>query len=391
MVVGASLAGVRAAETLRREGFAGTLTLVGAETHWPPVDRPPLSKQVLAAKWDVERANLRVDPVLDDAELILGRAATALDLDRREIVLDGDERLGFDGLVVATGASPRELPGTGDVPGVFVLRTVDDCLALRDALDRSPRVAVIGSGFIGAEVASTCLARGLDVTVIEALPLPLVRILGEEMGEFFAAVQRAAGIDLRLGIGVAGIEGDGRAERVLLADGTSVEADVVVVGIGVSPNVAWLEGSGVTLDNGVVCDAACAVAGVDGVVACGDVARWPNELFGELMRIEHWTNAAEQAEHAARTLLHGAGTVGPFAPVPYFWSDQLDMKVQFVGTSGPGDDVAVVEGDPAERRFVAAFGREGRTVGALCVNRAARTVPYRNLVAERAPFPPVAP
>lgn len=346
---------------------------------------------MLAGKWDVARATLRVDPALGEVDLRLGRTATGLDLDRREVVLDSGETLGFDGLVIATGASPRTLPGTDDVPGVFVLRTLDDCLRLRDALDRSPKVAVIGSGFIGSEVASTCLGRGLDVTVIEALPLPLVRILGDEMGEFFASVQRAAGIDLRLGVGVAGIEGEGRAERVALADGTSVDAEAVVVGIGVAPNAGWVAGSGITVDNGIVCDAACAVAGVEGVVACGDVARWPNELFGELMRVEHWTNATEQAEHAARALIHGSAAAGPFAPVPYFWSDQFEMKVQFVGTSGPGDDVKIVEGDVDERRFVAAFGREGRTVGALCVNRPARTIPYRNLIAERAPFPPPGP
>lgn len=385
VVVGASLSGLRAAETLRAEGFAGSLVLIGAERHFPPYDRPPLSKQVLAGAWEPEKARLRVDEGLS-AGLLPGRRATGVDLERREVELDGGERMGFDGLVITTGAAPRSLPGTGDVKGVHLLRTIDDCLALRLELELSPRVAVIGGGFIGCEVAATCRQRGLEVTLIEALPLPLIRALGPEMGEVCAGLHRDHGVELRLGAGVDGLEGDTRVEAVRLADGTRVAADVVVVGIGVSPVTDWLEGSGLVLDDGVVCDAACAAVGGERVVAAGDVARWPNERFGEVMRVEHWTNAAEQGEHAAKTLLHGPEKAGPFAPIPYFWSDQYSTKFQFLGIAG--DEVEVVEGDVGERRFVAAYGRRGRLVGALCVSRPNRTIPWRRLIDEGAPFPP---
>jgi NADPH-dependent 2,4-dienoyl-CoA reductase/sulfur reductase-like enzyme len=388
VVVGASLAGLRAAETLRREGHTGPLTIVGAEQHWPPFDRPPLSKQVLARQWDEDRGRLRVDEGLD-ADLRLGRRAVALDTAGRTVTLADGTSLPYDGLVVATGAAPRMLPGIGALGGVHVLRTIEDCRRLGAELhaDPPPRVAVIGAGFIGCEVAATARELGLDVTLIEALPLPVVRILGERMGHVCADLHREHGVDVRLGVGVAAVAGEGRVERVALADGSSVDADTVVVGIGVSPTTSWLEGSGVALDDGVVCDAAGAVAGVDDVVAAGDVARWPNERFGELMRVEHWTNATEMAEHAARTLLHGAAATGPFAPVPYFWSHQFGTRFQFVGTCRPDDEVVIAEGDVAERRFVAAYVRDGRTVGALCVNRANRTIPWRNHIAGEAAWP----
>lgn len=388
VVVGASLAGVRAAETLRREGHTGSITLVGAESHWPPFDRPPLSKQVLAGQWEEDKSRLRVDADLD-ADLRLGVPAADLNPGAHVVTLADGATLDYEGLVIATGASPRTLPGLGGLAGVHVLRTIDDCRRLTQELGRSPapRVVVIGGGFIGCEVAATCREKGLEVTIVEALSLPLVRILGHEMGEVCAALHRHHGVELRLGVGVAAVEGGDRVERVALADGTSVDADVVVVGIGVSPATSWLEGSGVALDDGVVCDAACAVAGIDDVVAAGDVARWPNERFGALMRVEHWTNATEMGEHAARTLLHGAEATGPFTPVPYFWSHQFGTRFQFVGTCQTGDEVVVAEGDLAERKFVAAYVRAGRTVGALCVNRANRTIPWRNHIAGESAWP----
>jgi len=392
VVVGASLAGLRAAEALRSEGYAGRLTIVGDEAHWPPFDRPPLSKQLLTGEWDEERTRLRVsdDPALD-AELLLGRRAVGLDTDRHVVTLDGGESLAYDGLVIATGARPRVLPGVHGIEGVHVLRTIDDSRSLAADFAAGHAVAVIGAGFIGCEVAAAARSRGLDVTVIEALDLPLIRILGPEMGEVVATLHRAQGVNLRLGVGVAGIsradDGAGRVERVELADGDSIEAGVVVVGIGVTPNTEWLEGTGITIDNGVVCDASLAAAGVDSVVACGDVARWPNERFGELTRIEHWTNAAEQAEHATRTLLRGASASGAFTPIPYFWSNQFGVRLQFVGTGRPDDDIVIAEGAIDERRFVAAYIRSGRTVGALCVNRANRTIAWRNHIAGDAPWP----
>ncbi len=389
VVVGASLAGVRTVQALRRDGHEGPITLVGAEAHWPPFDRPPLSKAVLTGAWEPDQARLRLpDPF--PADLLLGRRALALDVAGRTVALDDGTSLGFDALVIATGATPRTLPGTESTPGIHVLRTIDDALVLRrDLMDPATRrVAVVGAGFIGCEVASSCRTLGLEVTIVEALDLPLTRVLGPQMGRFAAALQEAHGVELRLGIGVRAVEGSGRIERLVLADDTIVEADVAVVGIGVRPETSWLEGSGLSLEDGVVCDEACVAVGSDGaVVAAGDVARWDNPLFGRSMRVEHWTNASDQAAHVAKVLVHGAEAAGAFAPVPYFWSDQHGTKLQFVGTSGPDDRVEVVEGSEADGKFVAAYGRDGRVVGALCVNWPARMVPWSRSIAERVPFP----
>jgi 3-phenylpropionate/trans-cinnamate dioxygenase ferredoxin reductase subunit len=264
-----------------------------------------------------------------------------------------------------------------------VLRTLDDATALRDLLGANPKVVVIGAGFIGAEVAATCRGRGLDVTVLEALPQPMVRGLGPELGAVIADLHRDHGVDLRTGVQVDAIEGDARVERVRLGDGSTVDADVVVVGVGVVPETAWLEGSGLTLDNGIVCDETCLAA--PGVVAAGDIARWPNPLFdGQLMRLEHWTNATEQGVHAARRLLAGDGPGEPFAPVPFVWSDQYDRKIQTVGVVSADADVHVAHGSYAERQFVSIFGRNGRVVGALGFNRPRQVMQYRKLISERA-------
>jgi NADPH-dependent 2,4-dienoyl-CoA reductase/sulfur reductase-like enzyme len=387
VVVGGSLAGVRAVQALRREGHEGPITLVGAERHWPPYDRPPLSKQVLTGAWDPDKARLRVsDPF--EADLILGRRAVGLDLADGQVQLDDGATLTFDRLVVATGATPRTLPGTEHTAGVHVLRTADDALALRHDLERARRVAVVGAGFIGCEVASSCRTLGLEVTIIEALDLPLTRVLGPQMGAFGAELQRTHGVELHLGLGVRAVEGDGRVEQVILADGTEVAADVVVVGIGVRPATDWLEGSGLTVEDGLVCDETCVALGSDGrVVAAGDVARWTNPLFDRSMRIEHWTNASDQAMHVAKVLVHGAGVAGAFAPVPYFWSDQHGTKLQFVGTAAPEDEVTVVEGSLTAGKFVTAYRRGGRTVGALCVNWPARMIPWSKAIEAGADTP----
>ncbi|MXZ96296.1 MAG: NAD(P)/FAD-dependent oxidoreductase [Acidimicrobiaceae bacterium] len=383
-IVGASLAGLNAAEALRREGFDGPVTLIGAETHLP-YDRPPLSKQVLAGDWEPERAAL-TDPEEieeDGIEARLGVRATALDLDARELTLHTGETVEFDGLVIATGARCRTMPGTEGIGGVHVLRSLDDCLALRADFEAMPqRVVVVGAGFIGAEVAATARGRGLDVTMVEALPTPLSRVLGDEMGEVCAEVHRDHGVDLRTAVGVERISGDGRVERVTLSDGSTIDADVVVVGIGVIPNTEWLDGSGLEVDDGVVCDASCLAA--DRVTAAGDVARWPNELFGETMRVEHWDNAAQQGAHAARRLLDAA--VGPFTPVPWFWSDQYDRKIQLAGRVRGDDEVRVVTGSVDERRFAAIYGRAGRIVGVLGFNRPRHVMRYRALIEQGASF-----
>lgn len=392
VVVGASLAGFRAAEALRTQGFDGALALVGEEAH-QPYDRPPLSKQVLTGDWDVDRIVLPSAAPTDDGsdpfDWRLGERAVGLDLGAREVELASGDRLGYDGLVIATGCRPRTIGGE-DLAGVHVLRTLDDALALRADLERGPsRVAVIGAGFIGSEVAASCRARGLAVTVIEALPVPLERALGAEMGALVGELHREHEVDLRLGVGVDGLtsssggaDGAGRVTGVRLADGTTVDAEVVVVGIGVIPNTGWLEGSGLTLDNGVVCDATTLAA--PGVVAAGDVARWPNARFGgEVMRVEHWDNAIEMAQAAAARLLAASDEAAlPYEPVPWFWSDLYDRKIQLAGRSGPDDEVQVVTGDVAERRFVALYGRAGRLVGALGWNRPRHIIPWRQRLAE---------
>lgn len=382
VVVGSSQAGFRAAEALREAGFADPITMVGDEPH-RPYDRPPLSKQVLAgAQGPGDVVLTPAEGGVDDLDLTwrLGTTATGLDLAARELVLGGGERLPFAGLVVATGAHARQLPNTDHLAGVHTLRTLDDTLALRKALEGARRVVVVGAGFIGAEVAATCRGLGLEVSLVEALPVPLERGLGSTMGSVMADLHRDHGVDLRLGVGVVRLEGGDHVERVRLTDGSVLEADVVVVGIGVVPNTDWLEGSGLAVDNGVVCDETC-LAG-PGVVACGDVARWPNPRFDEVMRVEHWDNAVAMGAHAARTLLAEVGgrRGEPYAPVPWFWSDQYDRKIQLAGRSGSDDLVKVVAGSIDDRRFVAMYGRTGRLVGILGMNMPAKVMRWRSML-----------
>jgi NADPH-dependent 2,4-dienoyl-CoA reductase/sulfur reductase-like enzyme len=382
-IVGVSLAGLRAAEALRREGFDGRIVAIGEEPHLP-YDRPPLSKELLAGVWEPDQIVLRRQGVDDlDLDWRLDARAIRLDPRAREVELHDGELVSYDGLVIATGASPRPLPNQPAMGGVCMLRTLDDALALRELLDARPKVVVIGAGFIGSEVAATCRTRGLDVTVLEALPQPLVRGLGSQLGAVLGAIHRDHGVDLRTGVAVESIVGNGIVEGVRLADGSSVAADVVVVGVGVVPQTSWLEGSGLTLDNGVVCDATCLAA--PGIVAAGDVARWPNPLFdGEVMRLEHWTNATEQGVHAASTLLAGEGGGKPFAPVPFVWSDQYDHKIQTVGVVSADAEVHIAHGTLADRQFVALFGKHGRLVGALGFSRPRHVMQYRRMIAERA-------
>lgn len=382
VVVGASLAGLRAVEALRLRGYDGRIVWVGAEPH-APYDRPPLSKEILRGEWPPERLALARDGVeAFGAELRFGVRAEALDTTARRVRLAGGEEIAFDGLVVATGAEPRRLPGQPGIEGVHLLRTLDDALAIRAALEKGPRVAVVGGGFIGAEVAASCRQLGLDVAMIEALGNPLEAALGPELGAMFAALHRDHGVRLVTGVPVAAIEGGARVERVRLADGRTLPADLVVVGIGVRPATDWLAGSGLTVRDGLVCDERCRAA--PGIVAAGDVARWPHPRHGEL-RLEHWTNAVEQAAAAVAALLDG-DAAPPFAPVPYVWSDQYDAKLFVAGRPRAGDVVRVIEGSLAERRFVALFGRDGRLTGAASIGPARRFLPWRRALAEDLSF-----
>ena len=361
VVVGASVAGYGAIQELRKAGYEGALTLVGAEDRLP-YDRPPLSKQVLAGDWEPDRVDFRLPDTLD-IELRLGSAASALDLGERTLRLAGGAELPYDGLIIATGAAPRRLPGSESIEGVHVLRTLDDCLAVRAAFEQGARVAVVGAGFIGCEVAATARRRGLDVSLIEALPLPLAGALNPEIGQACADLHRAHGVDLRCGVMVEGIDGGQRAERLRLSDGSTVEADVVVVGIGVTPATAWLQSSGLTLADGVVCDSTCMAA--PGVYAAGDVARWYNPRYARPMRIEHWTNAMEQGRAAARNLLAGPEDAEPYDHLPYFWSDQYDTSIQLAGSTDGTDEFRVVRGSLEDGEFIALFRAGERIAGLL--------------------------
>src|SRR5437588_322613 len=325
VVVGAGVAGTRAAETLRQEGYDGALTIVGAERH-APYHRPPLSKKLLTGK--VHRAGVDLAPQFDmEARVLRGASATKLDLASRTVHLrdeNQDLAMRFDGLVIASGATPREWPG-GPVPdGVLMLRTVDDCLAIRERLGTRPRVVVVGGGFIGAEVAASCRSVGLDVVLIEKATSPLLAALGKELAPRWAELHRQHGVDLRLGVGVDGFAGNGHVEAVRLTDGSQVPADLVIVGLGVTPATDWLGGSGLHLDDGVLCDATGAAEGSTGdaaVVAAGDVARWWHPLYERHLRTEHWDDAARQGATAARTLLAWPERAEAHDDVPYFWSD----------------------------------------------------------------------
>jgi 3-phenylpropionate/trans-cinnamate dioxygenase ferredoxin reductase component len=382
-VVGASLAGLRAVEALRRRGFDGRITWIGAEAELP-YDRPPLSKQILRGEWEPARAALKANYDALGADLRLGSRATGLDLQSRSVELDGGARVSFDGLVIATGARPRTLRGAEGLAGVFTLRSLGDALAIKKALERRPRVAIIGAGFIGLEVAASCRTLGLDVTVLEALDAPLAPAIGPEMGKAIADMHRERGVHLRTGITVRGFEGSGSVSALRLSDGTVEPADLVVVGIGVTPETAWLESSGLALGDGVLCDESCA-AGAEGVVACGDVARFKTGTNGATARVEHWSNAVEQAAAAAQRLLDGPSAPA-FTSVPYFWSDQYDAKIQFAGRRTPDDELRVVEGSVADRNLVAHYGRAGKLTAVLTVNKPAAFIRGRRAIGEGVDF-----
>jgi 3-phenylpropionate/trans-cinnamate dioxygenase ferredoxin reductase subunit len=382
VIVGASLAGLRTAEALRKRGYDGRLWLVGDEEH-RPYDRPPLSKQVLTGEWDSSRVFFRQKEGYDGLSLdfALGQRAASLDPRARKVALSNGEVLDYDGLVIATGAYARTLPIGAGLEGLHVVRTLDDSLAIRAALEKKPRVLVVGAGFIGLEVAAACRKLGLEVTIAEADPLPLTRNLGPIVGEAIARMHRGHGVDLRCGVTVNALEGQGRVERAHLSDGTTLEVQLVVVGIGVIPNVAWLAGSGVQLGNGVECDAQCAT-NVPGVFAAGDVASAPNSLFEETLRVEHWSNAIDQAQLVAAGILGGGPPAVP--SLPYFWSDQYDVKLQFAGRVRPDDKLVMVEGSLDDRAYVAAFERAGVLRGALACNRPGPFIRFRKLILERA-------
>lgn len=355
LVVGASVSGLSTVEALRRKGFRDRITVVSDEPHLP-YDRPPLSKQILSGAWRPERTLLRAPRMLAglDVDLLLGQRALSLDLPGRTVLTTAGP-ISADTIVIATGAAPRTLPVPDGVRGVRVLRTLDDALALRNEFTAGPRVVVVGEGVLGAEISATARQCGLAVTMTGPLHAPMAAQLGDLVAAHLAALHTRYGVELRLGAGVQRILAhDGRVSGVRLADSRTLPADLVVVAIGAAPATDWLTGSGLRLDRGVVCDARCRAA--EGVYAVGDVARWPARGANSAVRLENRTHATEQAAVVAANIL---GAEELYQPIPYFWTDQFEVKIQVHGTVTPDARATVVEGDPAQGRFLVRYERDG--------------------------------
>jgi 3-phenylpropionate/trans-cinnamate dioxygenase ferredoxin reductase subunit len=381
VIVGASLTGAKAAETLRAEGFDERVVLVGAEEE-RPYERPPLSKDYL--RGEAERETVYVHPEGfysdHDIELRLGRTAVSVDVAGSEVALDDGERLRYDRLLLATGAEPRRLsiPG-GDLDGVLYLRSVADCDALRGRLDRGGTVVVIGAGWIGAEVAASARQRGLDVTVIEPLTVPLERVLGTEVGAVYRDIHVDHGVHMLLGTGVEAFEGGTAVERVRTSDGRELECDFVVVGVGAQPRIGLAAQAGLAVDNGILVDEHLQTS-APGVFAAGDVANAHHPFYGEQIRVEHWANALHQGPLAARAML---GQPDVYDRLPYFFSDQYDVGMEYAGFARRWDRV-IFRGDPATREFIAFWLTGDRVVAGMNVNVWDVIDPIQRLIGERA-------
>ncbi|HXG41867.1 MAG TPA: FAD-dependent oxidoreductase [Dehalococcoidia bacterium] len=384
VIVGANLAGGRAAEALRKEGFDGRIFLVGEEPH-PPYERPPLSKEYL--RGEMPREELFVQPesfwAEQEIELLMGVRAVSLDLAHKRVELSSGERLSFDKLLLATGGRVRrlEVPGA-DLEGIHYLRTVDDSEALARELRPGRRLAIVGAGFIGSEVAASAREKGLEVTMIEVLPLPLQKALGPEVGRIYADIHRQHGVELVLGEGVERFEGDSRLQAVVTSTGRRIECDLALVGVGIVPATELAEAVGLTVDNGIVVNEFCQTSHPD-VYAAGDVANFYSPVLGRRLRVEHWHNAQNQGMAAARSMLRGE----PYAEVPWFWSDQYDLNMQYVGFADAWDRL-VFRGDVEARRFTAFYLRQGRLEAALAINRPRDIRAARELIQARAVLDP---
>jgi 3-phenylpropionate/trans-cinnamate dioxygenase ferredoxin reductase subunit len=365
VIVGANLAGGRAAEELRKKGFDGPITLIGEEPD-RPYERPPLSKEFLRGEQPLEKAFLRPEQwyAENDVALRLGERAERLDLGGHAVELRGGERVPYEKLLLVTGGRPRVLNAPGaDLEGISTFRTYRDAEALSDQLKPGARVVVVGAGFIGSEIAAGARTRGCDVTLFEAEAVPLVRALGEELGRIHGQVHRDNGVDLHTGIKVEGFEGDSRVRRVLTSEGP-FDAELVIVGVGIQPNAELAQEAGIAVSNGIDVDEVCRTS-VPDVFAAGDVARHPNPYVGESIRVEHWQNAQNQGAAAARAML---GDTTPFAEVPWFWSDQYDLNLQMVGFPLHWDEI-VFRGDVDARNFSAFYLDKGRLVACTGFNR----------------------
>jgi 3-phenylpropionate/trans-cinnamate dioxygenase ferredoxin reductase component len=379
LIVGGGLAAARTAEQLRRAGYDGPLAIVSDEVHLP-YDRPPLSKELLRS--EVDDVTLKPREFYDehDITLRLGSAATRLDTAAQTVTLDDGTVLGYDELVIATGLVPRRIPAFPDLDGIRVLRSFDESLALRRHASAAQRAVVVGAGFIGCEVAASLRGLGVDVVLVEPQPAPLASVLGEQIGALVARLHRDEGVDVRTGLGVAEVRGDKHVDTVVLTDGTEVAADLVVVGIGSRPATEWLDGSGIEVDNGVICDAAGRTS-VPNVWALGDVASWRDQT-GHQVRVEHWSNVAEQARVVVPAML-GRETPSNVV-VPYFWSDQYDIKIQCLGEPLATDTVHLVEDDG--RKFLAYYERDGVVAGVVGGGMPGKVMKTRAKIAAGAPI-----
>jgi NADPH-dependent 2,4-dienoyl-CoA reductase/sulfur reductase-like enzyme len=381
LVVGASLAGISTVDALRMRGCSRPIILLGDEPH-DPYDRPPLSKGFLSAEKSPEVTSLRDRSRLAelDVDLRLGVAATGVDL-ARKVVHSTDGDIGYDDLVIATGADARAHPVATDLDGFSVLRTVDDARRIRAALDEAHDVVVLGAGFIGAEVAAAARARGLIVTMVERLETPMSTALGDDVGSLLARMHTEQGVDIRCGTTVTAAQGDGRVEKVVLSDGSSIAADLVVVGLGVTPNIEWLAESGLSLGDGVLCDKSLRAIGQEHVYAAGDVARWDHPLFGESLRIEHWTNATEHADVVASQLI---GPSKAADAVPYVWSDQYGHRIQVVGCPRLADGITVRK-DSTGHSHIAVYERDRLVIGVFAIDSPRGVVKGRRAIASGMP------
>jgi 3-phenylpropionate/trans-cinnamate dioxygenase ferredoxin reductase subunit len=368
VIAGAGLAGAKAAETLRAEGFGGPVVLIGDEAE-RPYERPPLSKDYLLGK--AERVTIYVHPASwyadNGVELRLGVPVTSIDRAAHEVALADGSRIGYARLLLATGSSPRRLtvPG-GDADGVLSLRRVGDSDQIKATFQTASRIAIIGAGWIGLECAAAARAAGVEVTALEAAELPLLRVLGPEVARVFAGLHRENGVDLRCGVQVSEITtAGGRATGVRLADGSHVEADAVIAGVGITPNTQLAEAAGLQVSNGVVVDAGLRSADPD-FFAAGDVANALHPVLGRHIRVEHWANALNQPQAAARSML---GQDVAYDKVPYFYTDQYDLGMEYAGYVEPGGyDQVVFRGDVDRREFVAFWLGEGRVLAGMNVN-----------------------
>jgi NADPH-dependent 2,4-dienoyl-CoA reductase/sulfur reductase-like enzyme len=400
VIVGASLAGLSAAQTLRAEGFTGPLILIGDEPYLP-YDRPPLSKAVLTGWVPAEHTMLPRRETLADVEWRLGVAATGLDLPAKQVRLADGHTVAFDRLLIATGTRARPWPkqAEAELEGVFTLRGRDDAQLLRQRLaDKPRRVLVIGGGFTGSEIASACCELGLPVTVTERGAAPLVGALGGVIAERVATLQRQHGVDLRCQMTVTSLQGDaqGRLRRAQLSDGSSIDTEVAVVALGAIRNTEWLRDSGLAASaRGVACDAGCRAFDINGIVTddifvAGDVARFPHPLYDyQFLALEHWGNAVEQAEVAACNMVCACAARRPHVAVPVFWSSQFGVNIKSVGVPSAADEVAITQGSLDDTRFVAAYGKAGRIVAAVAFNQAKWVECYQDLIEQAAPFPPI--